>query len=331
MAQKVPTDITPDHRDILLPQRSLEIIDRSHIALPSGSLILPNVIDCAWVNEEYADVIGRANRFEAAEDKVIERSRSAHEVGFGRITKHCSAKQSGERHALSVAVKPFNDVRPAANEVLGALRLEELGVETYSPVGVFPTKSGDVAVVTKKRDDLMGLDRDTWVVGRRVETEEQANDAERNTKTVQDIARMFAWLHSNGIFHPDGQLKNWGVTPEGTIGTFDTERHIKLASGDSRSGSLAWTDIDKFIASLVTKSKEGSIYGVGMLHGHSQSQMKSSVSELFLEPYEESLLEIAITHAQLSDQAGLLLDYVGDRVRMALEKENWPHVYSLVA
>src|SRR5581483_8886159 len=129
--------------------------------------------------------------------------------------------------------------------------LAELGIETFEPVGVFPASKGEhFVVVTKKRNDLTSLDRDKWVVGRQVVDEASAEISERNNETVRGISELLGYIHSWGVYHPDGQIKNYAKTPEGEIGIIDTENLIKADLESPDATSLAWHDVEKLVKSL---------------------------------------------------------------------------------
>lgn len=259
------------------------------------------------VSEEFHDRFMRARRHDIIPGKFIDEARSAHGVGFGRIVGSRPEKQSGEGHVLSVATKPFGEVTSATNEVTGYWALQAIGVETFRPVGIFNTTPGAFVVATEKRNDLVSLDRDDWIVGRRVTSEEELEVAERNNRTIREIAQTLAWLHLHGIFHKDGQIKNFAVTQTGTVGVIDTENLAMLAVGDPSTDGHIGQDVDKLVKSLVNNEKQQKIFGVGMLAGLSMGEARNSYEELFLEPYSQCLvdcIDLGCDEAQIE----LLLD-----------------------
>ena len=159
----------------------------------------------AVVSLEFSERLDAATRHEVFADKVIAENRSAHGVGFGKLVGRRQNKISGSGEILRVAMKPFGNPEGATTEMVGYWTLKSVGVETFAPVGVFPSAMyPDVYVVfTQKRDNLQSLDRDEWVKGRQVRTVEEARTAERNNRTVKEIASTLSWLHGHGIFHKD--------------------------------------------------------------------------------------------------------------------------------
>ncbi len=233
--------------------------------------------------------------FEPFPEKTIDAKRSAHNVGFGRLTKRVGLGANPKiKTAIGVAVKPFDDPETALREMRGYGILEKLGIETFSSVGIFPARNGTHYVsMTQKRQDLQSLDGDLWVVGGRVMTPTEAEIAQRNAKTVREISEKMAFIHAKGFFHPDGQIKNWAVTPDGTVGIIDTENFKQVGIGNIDAPQLAWEDIDKLVKSLVVESKDddGKMFGVGMFAGMPLDQLRRSVKDMIIIPYIEALVD----------------------------------------
>jgi hypothetical protein len=277
------------------------------------------------VAEAFMHAVSTTRRFEVYPDKTIEESRSAHGVGFGRFVGWLPSVRKGpaeETSLLRVAIKPFGDPETALRELHGYRRLGGLGVETFQPVGIFPAQHGDHYLgMTLTRKDLKSLDRDLWVPGRRITSEATAEIASRNARTVDDIARLTAYLNAQGIFLPDGQIKNWAVNPEGTTGAIDTENITEMPLGSPDAPQEAWECIDKLVKSLIldTKDVDAKMFGVGMLAGMSLEQVRENVEELIIIPYIEELekLEAATTnneerqHIQALHE-GLINNFYGD-------------------
>jgi hypothetical protein len=222
-----------------------------------------------------------------------------------------------------VAIKPFSRPEDALHELNGYDVLQQHGVETFDPLGVFPAEHTDSFIVlTKKRSSLMSLDRDDWVVGRSVSSAVEAEQAQRNTKTVQEIAVLLAKLHNGGVFLPDGQIKNFAVTTDGKVGAIDTENILVKPVGDLDSPALAWNDISKLTRSLVAPNTEDvdKVFGVGMLAGLSLVDLRESCDELIMTPYIAALSE----HADASetiDHGYSIAMHVHDRF---YADTNWP-------
>lgn len=229
-------------------------------------------------------------------EKTVDSQRSAHGVTFGRLAVRAPSARKGLRTVVDVAIKPFDDSTTALHEMNGYRVLGQLGIETFEPVGVFPAAHGDHFVaMTKTRRDMQSLDRDFWVLGRRVTSESTAETAERNRQTVVEIAHKMAYIHANGVFHPDGQIKNWSVTVDGTVGIIDTENIKQAAIGSVDAPELAWYDVSKLVKSLILENQndEDKMFGVGMLAGMSLGQVRESIHELVVAPYIEALVELA--------------------------------------
>jgi hypothetical protein len=248
----------------------------------------------------------------------MSRAVSAHGVGFGWLEAPHARRP--------VAYKPFSRPGNALHEIQGYQTLHELGIETYTPLGAFPSvERGQWVVLTEFREDLVSLDRDQWIVGRAATTFGEVEVAERNGETVKGIGELMAFIHSHGIYHPDGQIKNWAKTPDGKIGIIDTEHLTRVALGDHNAVTLAWQDIEKLTRSLIAvrhEGQDGSIFGVGMLHGMPLALARSSIQELIIQPYLESLM------AQLADctpERAVAIQTLYDGVSAKFEETpEWP-------
>lgn len=230
-----------------------------------------------------------------AKHETMNSQRSAHEVGFGFMAPNAKAALSTTTQA--VALKPFTRAENALTEMNGYRVLAELGIETFEPVGVFPAAKGQETFVgvTKRRNDLVSLDQAEWVVGRRITDEASIEIAERNSQTVQGISQMLAYAHANGVYHEDGQIKNYATTPEGKLGMIDAEGIVQAPLNHPRATDYAIHNLEKFATSLIVrtgKEETGvSIYGIGMLQGLGAQDMKASVEELVISPYLDALSE----------------------------------------
>jgi hypothetical protein len=277
------------------------------------------------VTEGYNEAVAAVRVCETFPDKRIVAKHSAHEVTFGRLLAHrANGKERKDRPVLSVAYKPFKSAAKAVQELQGYKVLQALGVETFDPVAVIPSEEqGSFVVVTRKRDDLMSLDRDEWVVGRQPHDLREVEIHQRNSDTVKNIAEMFAYLHSNGVFHPDGQVKNFAVTARGTVGVIDTENLHVQATDSIDMPQLAWNDLQKFVKSLIISNLEEDsegILGVGMLANMGLPQLRASVQELIIDPYMKAL-EGRIEKGADEDQLTELAYYIHDRFQ---RDAHWP-------
>lgn len=266
----------------VVEQAASEVLDKGHCI----------------VTPKYVELVERVTSHEVYPDKQIDFKRSAHGVSFGRLIGAKPSKDNRQGSLLQVAFKPFDRSDKALQEMSGYLKLQEIGIETFDPVGVFPSEHfGNYIVVTKKRDDLMSLDRDSWIVGRQPTNKGEAEIAERNQETVIDIGKTFARLHAHGVYHPDGQIKNFAVTPDGEIGVIDTENldFEPLDPNGPDVAAKAWNDIEKLVKSLIMvgSDKDGEkIYGVGMLHRLGLPQVRQSIEQLIIRPYIQELEQL---------------------------------------
>lgn len=285
-------------------------VEEANLLLAGVAVVLP----------DYLSAVRSASRHDVYRDKTIVPTRSAHEVAFGRLMGHNSNVQR-ETARFGVAMKPFNRPQDALHEVYGYMLLNQLGVQTFQPIGVFPAKKGSHYIaLSEDRKDLMSLDRDEWVVGRNVENVDQAETAARNNKTVTEIAQTLAYLHSNGVFHPDGQIKNFAITYDGKVGVIDTE-NLRYTSTDNFSNPIsAWGDIEKLVHSLVVPNGESDkIFGVGMLSNMPFGEVRRSVQELVVDPYISATLDWA---GESGSEAALRMAmYVQEQFDGA---PNWP-------
>ncbi|MCA9331314.1 hypothetical protein KC968_00060 [Candidatus Saccharibacteria bacterium] len=279
-----------------------------------------------------AETLNPAHAFEVYPTKTIDSQRSAHGVSFGRFVARAPHARKGLRTLVDVAVKPFDDAPTALNEMHGYHVLDELGVETFQPVGIFPAQHGDHFIaMSRTRRDMQSLDRDTWVVGRRVNSAATAETAERNTQTIIEIAETMAYIHANGVFHPDGQIKNWSVTADGTVGVIDTENLTQVEIGSVDAPELAWYDISKLVKSLILENQdeEDKMFGVGMLAGMAIGQVRENIQELIVAPYVDALVGmISDDNLQQYQHIENLVESVTNRFHVL--EPNWPeHLVSL--
>lgn len=271
-------------------------------------------------------LINESCRVDVEPTKTVERRRSAHEVGFGAFVHRTKVNRKGRSIEQAVALKPFVRPEKALHEMDGYLTLAALGIETFEPIGVFPAKDGDHFVsVTKKRNDLTSLDRALWVKGRMVIDEASAETAQDNNATVIGISSLLGFIHAHGVFHPDGQIKNYAKTPQGVVGIIDTENLIVSELGDQNSFENAWHDIEKLVKSLIISTQHNEdvdVFGVGMFYGLPLESVRKSIEELIIAPYLDSLA----TQSETADERARnhineLYEGVYDRF---FNETNWP-------
>jgi hypothetical protein len=310
--------------DRLIPFESGQSPKRYVAALMSGRLV---------VSGGFVEEVSKAREVEPFPDKLIHSRRSAHGVTFGRMLGRSFSGRT-KPSSKSVALKPFHNLHDAVNEMEGYLKLQDLGVPTFEPIGIFPAVTGSHVIgVTVKNNNLVSLDRNEWVVGRKVDSEESMAQAERNNQQVKSISETLAYIHANGVFHPDGQIKNFATTASDKIGIIDTEQMVVGKPGDENAKDLAWQDIDKLVKSLVlythedtsissSDPDEGSIFGVGMLAGLPLNTVRASIEELIVHPYL-ARLETMVEDAgpKIISQIEMLFDSVAGRF---YEDETWP-------
>lgn len=283
------------------------------------------------LSSSYAELITSQLRYIGYPDKTIESNRSAHVVGFGRI----AVKGLRDYDHLSVAVKPFLRPGGALQEMQGYERLISMGLNSYEPVGIFPSlRRSHFIAITKKREDLMSLDRDTWVVGSMPDTANAVETLERNESTVVRISQTMATIHSLGYFHPDGQIKNWATTPAGEIKVIDTENYVELPLDHDKSVDLAWDDIDKLCKSLIidSSSEEQKIFGVGLFAHMPLDRIRENIERLIVNPYRDKLyaltnhtgVNLDCTSATRMTHLEALIDGISERFK---NRNDWPGNY----
>jgi hypothetical protein len=266
-------------------------IEHYAAALATGKMV---------VVQPFHEVIATAPDVQILTEKQIEERRSAHGVTFGRLHDNANGKHDNflrRNGPMSVALKPFSSSHDAVRELQGYINLRDIEVPTFEPVGIFPAKEGSHVIgVTLKNNDWKSLDRHSWVVGRSVDSERSLFYAEHNNKQVRGIAETLAFIHAHGIFHPDGQIKNWIANASDQIGVIDTEKQIVEPLGYDFADQLAWQDIEQLVESLVlhnTDDENVKTFGVGMLANLPLSVVRNSIEELVVLPYLSRLEHIA--------------------------------------
>jgi hypothetical protein len=283
------------------------------------------------VSEGFGTFVEEAHGLEVYPDKSIEPRRSAHGVTFGRLLgAHKYGIETGRlrrRQSLPVAIKPFSTPEDAVNEMRGYRTLQELEIPTFEPIGLFPAALGShVISLTLKDSGLLSLDRSPWIIGRQITSEQSMAIAEHNNTQIKGIAETMALIHANGVFAPDGQIKNWAGDARGRIGAIDPEGQIVRPLGDESASDLAWEDVEHLITSLVIDnldSEDGKTYGVGMLAHLPLHVVRSSIEELLIHPYMarlEGLLNDDID-PNMAIQIENLYDGIAEKF---YNDEHWP-------
>ncbi len=296
--------------------------------LSHGEMVEALQLGHTIVSAEFQKPVRLAHHHEVYPDKQIEERRSAHGVSFGRLVGHRPSKPGRPGTVLSVAMKPFDGCEAAVREVMGYQILREIGVETFQPVGIFHAKQTvngsyrPIIVMTEKRNDFISQDREEWIVGRQVSSEGEVEIAERNTRTVKEIVQTLAWLHINGVFHPDGQVKNYAVTSFGKVGIIDTENMTTRPLLHSDTITLARQDLEKLLKSLIVEEQEaGKIFGVGMLARMPAAELRACCQELVVLPYTDALTWLSELEGVNPDQAAVLFNALIDYAATDVE---WP-------
>lgn len=233
-------------------------------------------------------------------DKSVPTIRSAHAVGFGVLEYGKCVENQRREFVSGVALKPHLDPQTAVHELLGYEQLLNLGINTYVPIGVFPSNGGSNSVlVTEKKSSLVSLDNHFWKSLALTSSEEESYEAENNISIIKKIAVLLANLHVNGIFLPDGQIKNFALNPAGVVGAIDPENIIYKNPRDYDTSSIVISHFEKLIKSLIFKSDntldEGSeqdqdkIYGVGFLSMMPSARVRSIIIDILINPYLDEL------------------------------------------
>lgn len=146
---------------------------------------------------------------------LFPRGSSAHNVSF------CTAEFRGPKGLpldLPVAIKTFTSARNALEDAVANQYALDRGFNTTHPICVI-TNSQHSYVITQVRKDVQPLDTEPWHQFNSGSIEVRQHFLSRLT----GISELLANLHANGINHADPQVKNFWVTPEGEIETFDWE------------------------------------------------------------------------------------------------------------
>lgn len=250
------------------------------------------------ISSEFTDIWERATAIEPT-GEVFDQDVSAHQVAFARVVgpRQLPSGVVREKQLSGVAIKMVGDVDSAIHELRGYEILRVLGIETFTPIGIAQDiqkdpRESSVFLMTARRNDILSLEQDNWVVGMEPVNEEEVAELELNIITVKEISQLMAWMHINGVFHPDGQVKNWMATSSRTIGVIDPEKLVSQPVGHEHTAENMWDDIIKLYKSLrMGKPDPEGIYGVGMLHGLSEGAVMEAFDQLTIQPYQEMLLQ----------------------------------------
>ena len=274
------------------------------------------------VSPEFAEVLRSAKKHKVYTDKMIDERHSAHQVTFGIFVGERTTKKGNHviGKTLSAAMKPFGEPEHAVNEYLGYQVLQRLGIETFQPVGVFPSRHhNNFVVVTKTRGDIIGLELDDWVKGMQPEKPGDVETLERNKQTVKEVAKILAWTHINGVFLPDGQIKNFIATASGQVGVIDTENlKVKPIEHEDTEG-LQGEDFTKLIRSFIGDPHDGKIFSIDLFHGFSPDKLQYWTNELIIEPYTLALLQYTMEQGSSVMQA----DRLDVSARDFLGRQGW--------
>src|SRR3989344_1876416 len=93
------------------------------------------------------------------------------------------------------------------------------GFSTTDPICLI-SDAGRGFIVTPTKEGVQAIDTEPWHQFRTSDNEEVN---EHFLGRLKSIAVVAANLNSRGINHADGQLRNYWVTPNGTIEAFDWE------------------------------------------------------------------------------------------------------------
>ena len=151
-----------------------------------------------------------------------------------------------------------------------------------------------------------------------------------NLAAVRDIAKVMARMHLNGIFHPDGQIKNFAVTNTGTIGVIDTENLFQVDIIQHNPYPYVIKDIEKLMRSLVEKAvthniktDQDKLYSVGLFYNNSNNLTRSKYHDLFLVPYTEQIGQEINQNPAITSVGELLFENLIEHYDSS-EKEDWP-------
>ncbi|HEX8182950.1 MAG TPA: hypothetical protein VF575_05120 [Candidatus Saccharimonadales bacterium] len=182
------------------------------------------------------------------------REESGHLVFFGQLL--LNADDEGE-HSLHVAVKPFDNVREAAQEYAVESYFAEGKVpqcETFTPLGVTRLPEGQIGIVSHYRHSVRSMDGIFW-------NEDLVTDSDITRKALGRAGVSLGLLHSAGWTHGDAQVKNvaWDVTRpfDSTIVPDLEDARPVNHLGRIEQDELKERDLDTFISSLFQLQEAG--------------------------------------------------------------------------
>lgn len=151
------------------------------------------------------------------------RGASAHDVSFGLVDLR---RPDGLKTTIPVAIKPFNtpkdgsdrNARKAMEDAIANGWVLKRGFSTTDPIAVICDR--DSFIVTPIKPGVQALDTQPW---HQFSTTDDLRIREHFITRLEQVARILGDLGFHGIQHIDSQLRNYWVTPDGTLEPFDWE------------------------------------------------------------------------------------------------------------
>lgn len=158
------------------------------------------------------------------------RGASAHDVSFGLA----DLRKPEGLTTVAVAIKPFEEpedgsdrnARKAMKDAIANGWVLKRGFSTTDPIAVICDKYS--FIVTPVKEDVQALDTQPW---HQFNTTHDMNIRNHFVNKLEQVAQILAALNFRGIKHIDSQLRNYWVTPDGTMEPFDWES-ARIAGGD---------------------------------------------------------------------------------------------------
>ncbi len=161
---------------------------------------------------------------------LFTRGASAHDVSFGLA----DLRTPKGLETVAVAIKPFNtpkdgsdrNARKAMEDAIANGWVLKRGFSTTDPIAVICDR--DSFIVTPVKKGVQALDTQPW---HQFNTTDNLQIRDHFIQRLEQVALILAALNFRGITHVDSQLRNYWVTPDGTMEPFDWES-ARIAGGD---------------------------------------------------------------------------------------------------
>ncbi len=291
-----------------LPWRQLEGLGTASLGQAAERIFLPRLLEKERIvvgDPSYEEVTGLGMT-----EKGFTRGDSAHGVFFADLQVVKRDKLGGvSRERTPVAVKRYDNPGSALVEFVNTLSVREKGIATVEPLCVVLNESQS-SLVTRAKGEIRNLDGEPWQPFVSADADSQVLMGTRMKK----MATLLADLHAQGIFHGDAQLKNFVITPDGSIELLDWESSSVFQNeGRTMAFDTAISHGTKDLESLY-----GSLTGVPehlytpVLVGHLPDRWKQFREHVFDPYWEHWLQRMDIRHPEDTRTEDWYYGYIGE-------------------